>query len=386
MANKNDITTQISIKNASRIIIKIGSALITEGQQGKVRFPWLKSLASDVRKLRESGKDVVIVTSGATALGREPLGISSTIAPSSIPVDEKQAAAALGQFSLFHAWHHAFMEDDMKVAQILLSTHDTEDRLAHLNARATLEALIRHNVVPVINENDTVTTNESRFGDNDRLAGRVGQMIGADLVIILSTTDGLYTADPHKDKNARHISVIKNLTEEYLQMAGDAPVGISTGGMKAKLEAARITTGAGIPMLIASGTKNNPIQNLQETPPAQSTLFLAQGTLMNARKRWIQAHVDPKGVLYVDNGAHKALTSGKSLLPIGVTTAEGTFRRGDAVQIKTMNKKLIGIGLSGYNSWDTNRICGHKSTDLKKILGYAAREELIHRDDLVIHD
>ncbi len=370
-----------TINDARRIVIKIGSALVTDEKKGAARSEWLETLAADIAALQAENKQVVIVTSGAIALGREALGISKAVAPSSIPLDMKQAAASIGQIALSRAYHDAFGKHGISVAQLLLSPSDTENRRAHLNARSTMQALLDHGVVPVINENDTVSTHEIRFGDNDRLAARVSQMIEADLLILLSTTDGLYTADPSRRDDAQHIPVVESLNEDHFNMAGDAPEGLSTGGMKSKLEAARIAVGSAVSMIISDGTVSCPVSAIQNK---KSTLFVAQGSPANARKRWILAHVDPKGALVIDEGACNALRSGKSLLPIGVSAVEGEFYRGDAVRIKTKNGKVLGIGLVAYNTDDARKISGHKSTELEAILGYAGRNEIIHRDDLVL--
>jgi glutamate 5-kinase len=254
----------------------------------------------------------------------------------------------------------------------------------HLNARETLNTLTDKGIIPVINENDTVSTGEIRFGDNDRLAARVGQMIQADLVILLSTTNGLYTADPGIDPEAKHFPVVEEVTDAHLKMAGDAIAGLSTGGMKSKVEAAQSAMRAGIPLIIADGRAVHALKDFAEQENTISTVFLARETSQNARKKWIQAHLRPKGAVFVDKGAFKALEGGKSLLPIGVTKTEGSFERGDVVVVKDPEGREIGVGLSAYSSADAQKVIGRRSQDIHDILGYAGRDEMIHRNDLVL--
>lgn len=371
------------IDQSKTIIIKIGSALLVN-EDGGVKEAWLTALAQDIVALRAQGKQVLIVTSGSIALGRKAMGISANERPSSIPLELKQGAAAIGQMALMQSYASVFAKHGVCVAQILLTPTDTENRNSHLNARATIHALLDKNIIPVINENDTVSTAEIRFGDNDRLASRVAQMIGADLVIQLSTTDGLYTADPRVDENAKHIPIVEKLTPEIAAMAGDAAAGVSTGGMKSKIEAARIATESGVHMMIAKGLDGHALQRACDGS-AKSTIFLASGQPRNARKKWILAHVKPKGTLVLDDGAVKALTSGKSLLPSGVKSVTGVFARGDAIKICGLNGADLGIGLSTYDSESTVKIIGHKSSEISDILGYSRGDELVHRDDLVLN-
>jgi glutamate 5-kinase len=312
------------------------------------------------------------------------MGIAATDRPSSIPLEKKQASAAIGQIALMQAYINAFAAHDIMIAQILLTPTDTENRRSHLNARATVEALLERGIVPVVNENDTVSTAEIRFGDNDRLASRVAQMIGADLVIQLSTTDGLYTADPRLDPTATHIPLVEKLSAEHAHMAGDAAAGLSTGGMKSKIEAARIATASGVHMMIAKGAENHALKAACDAS-ARSTLFLATEKPRSARQKWILAHVKPSGALYLDDGACRALKDGKSLLPAGVREVEGDFERGDCVRICDMGGQMIGIGLSTYAAAATRAIAGRKSADIATILGYSRGDELIHRDDLVLN-
>lgn len=377
------MTPEKLITAATTIIIKIGSALLVDPVAG-VKQAWLAALAEDVMALRASGKKVIIVTSGSIALGRKTMGILYTDRPSSIPLELKQGAAAVGQIALMQAYINVFALHGAAVAQILLTPSDTENRRSHLNARATIHALLEKNVIPVINENDTVSTAEIRFGDNDRLASRVAQMIGADLVIQLSTTDGLYTADPRLDPSAKHIPLVEKLSSEYFAMAGDAVAGVSTGGMKSKMEAARIATESGVHMMIAKGMDNHALKAACDGS-VRATIFMATDQPRTARKKWILAHVKAKGTLVVDDGARKALSDGRSLLPAGVKSVEGDFDRGDAVHLKSLSGETLGIGITAYGAENARKITGHKSAEIAQILGYFYGEELIHRDDLVLN-
>lgn len=371
------------LSQSKTIIIKIGSALLVDPDRG-VKQAWLAALAEDVIGLRGQGKQVLIVTSGSIALGRKTMGISHTDRPSSIPLELKQGAAAVGQIALMQSYINVFALHGVSVAQILLTPTDTENRNSHLNARATIHALLGKGIIPIINENDTVSTAEIRFGDNDRLASRVAQMIGADMVIQLSTTDGLYTADPRLDPSAAHIPVVEKLTPDVAAMAGDTVAGVSTGGMKSKIEAARIATESGVHMMIAKGDLPHALKQALDGT-AKSTLFVASERPRSARQKWILAHVKPKGALTLDDGAVKALLAGKSLLPAGVKNVDGDFMRGDAVRISAANGNMIGIGIATYDSDSTRKIAGRKSNEIPDILGYSRGDELIHRDDLVLN-
>ena len=376
------MTPETLIAHAKTIVIKIGSALLVDGERG-VRQSWLAALAEDVAALRAQGKHIVIVTSGSIAMGRHAMGLDHNTASSAIPLELKQGAAAVGQIALMQAYIQVFASHNIQVAQILVTPADTENRRSHLNARATIGALLGKNIIPIVNENDTVSTAEIRFGDNDRLASRVAQMIGADLVIQLSTTDGLYTADPQIDADAKHISLVEKLSEAHLAMAGDAPSGVSTGGMKSKLTAARIATESGVHMMIGKGTEPHALKAICDGT-ARATVFLASGQPLTARKRWILAHVTSKGTLHLDEGARKALLDGRSLLPAGVKNIEGDFARGDAVRLLGPDGQSVGVGLSTYDFHDAARLIGRNSTEIAGILGYSYGDELIHRDDLVI--
>jgi glutamate 5-kinase len=365
------------------IVIKIGSALIADLKRDNVRTEWLNAFAADIKALTKQGKKIVVVSSGAVALGRKSLGISTSTPPSKIPLEQKQAASAVGQFHLFAAYFTAFSKKGLKAAQVLLTMSETENRRMHLNARGAMAALMDKNIIPIINENDTVSTGEIRFGDNDRLAVRVAQMIGADMVILLSTTDGLFTANPDRDKNAKHIPVVKSVTDEHFKMAGEAIPGLSTGGMKSKVEAAHSATHAGISMVITDGRGNHALKKYFENKNKRSTLFTAMENKSGARKKWIQSHLKPRGAVYIDDGALKALKGGKSLLPVGVFRVDGEFERGDIISVHDSGERLIGKGISAYSAKDAKMIMGKKKQSAHTIQGYIGRDELIHRNDFV---
>ena len=361
-----------------RLIVKIGSALLVDELTGEIRTHWLTGLAADIAGLRNRGVEIVIVSSGAIAVGRTRLGLSG----GDLALEQKQAAAATGQIRLAHAWQDALGTHDMTVAQILLTLSDTEERRRHLNARATIETLLQMGAVPVINENDTVATEEIRYGDNDRLAARVAQMISADTLVLLSDVDGLYDADPRTSDTAVLIPEVADITPEIEAMAGVAPAGYSSGGMVTKLDAAKIANAAGCAMAITDGKAADSLSTL--AAGGRCTWFLPASEPLTARKRWIAGAVASSGAILVDKGAVIALNEGKSLLPAGVTGIEGQFQRGDAVEIKVSGGGLIGRGLSAYSSEDATRIAGRKSRDIEDILGYRGRDEMIHRDDMVL--
>ena len=345
---------------------------------GGIRRKWLDALADDVAALKERGVEVILVSSGAIAVGRRHLGLET----GALKLEEKQAAAATGQIRLAHAYQETLARHDITVAQILLTLDDTEERPRHLNARSTLNALLKFGAVPVINENDTVATSEIRFGDNDRLAARVAAMISADTLVLLSDIDGLYTADPRKDKNAAHIAEITEMTAEIEAMAGEAPAGYSSGGMVTKLAAARIAMSAGCRMAIADGRIMNPLQAILDG--GQCSWFVPASEPKTARKRWIAGALKPAGKIAVDAGALSALKSGRSLLPAGVIRVEGKFERGDAVIVTDPDGNELARGLSAYSARDARLIMGHKSREIADLLGYRGRDEMIHRDDLVL--
>jgi glutamate 5-kinase len=367
-----------ALADAKRLVIKIGSALLVDEASGDIRRAWLEALADDVARCCRRGQEVLIVSSGAIAVGRRHLGLAGPV----LKLEEKQAAAATGQIRLAHAYQEALARHRLTVAQILLTPEDTEERRRHLNARATLSQLLALGAVPVINENDTVATAEIRFGDNDRLAARVAQMVSADTLVLLSDIDGLYTADPRKDKAAEHIPEVTELTVAIEAMAEAAPLGYSSGGMVTKLAAARIAMAAGCRMAITKGDARHPLTALEAG--ARATWFVPSSEPLTARKRWIAGVLDPSGALVVDDGAAAALTRGTSLLPAGIVGVEGAFERGDTVIVRRRDGRVIGRGLSAYSSGDARAIAGHKSREIEAILGYRGRDEVIHRDDLVM--
>jgi glutamate 5-kinase len=374
-------TPAAALASSRRLVVKIGSALLA-AESGEIHRAWLAALADDVARCRSRGQEVILVSSGAIAVGRRHLGLAGK----RLRLEEKQAAAATGQIRLAHAHQEALARHDITVAQILLTLDDTEERRRHLNARATFAQLLALGAVPVVNENDTVATAEIRFGDNDRLAARVAQMTSADMLVLLSDIDGLYTADPRKDPKARHIATVREIGSEIEAMAGEAPPGYSSGGMVTKLAAARIAMSAGCRMVIArgrsGGSASGPLAAIETG--ARATLFLPRGEPRSARKAWIAGAVNPSGTVIVDEGAARALRRGTSLLPAGVVGVEGTFERGDAVIIRTRSGTEAARGLSAYSSADISRIAGHKSGEIADILGYRGRDEIIHRDDLVV--
>jgi glutamate 5-kinase len=371
-------TASVSLAASRRLIVKIGSALLVDEASGNIRRAWLEALMEDLARCRARGQEVLIVSSGAIAVGRRHLGLAGN----ALKLEEKQAAAATGQIRLAHAYQEALARHGITVAQILLTPEDTEERRRHLNARATLNQLLALGAIPVINENDTVATAEIRFGDNDRLAARVAQMLSADTRVLLSDIHGLDTAVPRRAKAARRIPEVRELTPEIEAMAGDALPGDSSGGMVTKLAAARIAMTAGCRMAIAKGTHLRPLAALENG--AAATWFIPSSEPLTARKSWIAAALNPVGVLVVDDGAAQALKRGKSLLPAGIAAIEGAFERGDAVIVRLRDGGEAARGLTAYSSADISRIAGHKSGEIAAILGYRGRDEVIHRDDLVL--
>jgi glutamate 5-kinase len=368
-----------------RLVVKIGSALLVDEMAHTLRHAWLDSLADDVAALMAQGVQTAIVTSGAVACGRERLGLLHR----PLRLEEKQAAAAAGQIGLAHAYQESLGRHGLNVAQALLTLEDTEDRRRHLNGRAALETLLRLGAVPVINENDTVTTAEIRFGDNDRLAARVAQMLSADALVLLSDIDGLYTADPRLDPHARHIPVVREITDDIAAMAGAPPPGYSSGGMVTKIAAARIAMAAGCRMAIAMGKRMHPLAGLFDSPAATDrkvTWFVPAAEPMTARKRWIAGSLKPLGRLFLDAGAAEALKKGASLLPAGVRRVEGLFQRGDLAELIGPDDRPLGRGLVAYGSEDARAIAGRQSRDIEAILGYRGRDALIHRDDLILDE
>ena len=364
--------------NAKRIVVKIGSSLLVNGATGTLKGEWLGALADDIAALRAAGKDVIVVSSGAIALGRNVLKLPK----GALKLEDSQAAASVGQIDLAHAYEETFRARSLVAAQVLLTLGDTEERRRYLNARNTMTTLLKLGAVPVVNENDTVATTEIRYGDNDRLAARVASMMSADCLVLLSDVDGLYTAPPGAGVNARRLEQVMDITPEIEAMAGDVGSELSKGGMVTKIEAAKIAVAAGTHMVIASGRVLHALEPLSRR--GTGTWFIARQDPVAARKRWIAGTLEPRGAFTVDQGAAKALASGKSLLPAGVTRVEGSFERGDAVVIRNGEGIEIGRGLTAYDHEEANAIIGRKSGEIEEILGYFGRAELIHRDDMVL--
>ena len=366
------------LAQARRIVLKIGSALFVEQKTGNLNRAWLEALCADVAAMRASGQEVVVVSSGAIALGARQLGID----PARARLEESQAAAAAGQIKLAHAYQEILGTHGIAAAQVLLTLDDSESRRRYLNAANTLFTLLKRGAVPVVNENDTVATQEIRYGDNERLAARVAQMVSADCLILLSDVDGLYTADPNLDSTAEHIGELSELGEEHFAMAGGPGSDHGSGGMRTKLDAAQIAMGAGCRMLITSGHVERPISALQDG--AVATWFLPSSTPRASRKQWIAGTLKPRGTVTVDEGAKRALASGRSLLPAGVTDVSGEFERGEAVTVNDQAGVELGRGLIAYPSDEARAIAGRRSDAILDILGYRGRDELIHRDDLAL--
>jgi len=365
------------LANYRRIVVKIGSSLLVDSQLG-LKSEWLATLAADVVALRASNIDILVVSSGAIALGRSLLGLHTPL----LRLDEAQALAALGQIELARCYAQAFETHNLRAGQILLTFADTESRRSYLNARATINTLLKFGTIPVINENDTVATNEIRYGDNDRLSARVASMMNADLLILLSDIDGLYTAPPHLDPQARLLDNIPAITPQIEEMAGASHSHLARGGMKTKIEAAKIATQAGCAMLIASGKHAHPLKRIDDNAP--SSFFHASAKPTSAWKKWIAGHIEPVGRLRVDEGAVQALFEGKSLLAAGVTQICGQFERGDTIAILDAEGGEIGRGLVGYDTAQAQRIMGRKTHEIADILGGEGRGALVHRNDMVL--
>jgi glutamate 5-kinase len=363
---------------ARRIVVKIGSSLLVDRGTGALKSAWLDSLAEDVAELIARGKQVIIVSSGAIALGRHVLGFAKGM----LELEKSQAAAAVGQISLAGAYQTVFKARGFAAAQILLTLGDTEERRRYLNARQTIDTLLAERAVPVVNENDTVATAEIRYGDNDRLSARVASMMSADCLVLLSDVDGLYTAPPGSGSGAQLVAEVRQITPEIEAMAGGAGNALSRGGMVTKIEAGKIALASGTHMVITSGKVEHPLRALEAGAPC--TWLLAPSDPVTARKRWIAGQLESKGFVEVDAGAERALFSGKSLLPAGVTKVGGAFERGDAVVIRAADGRELGRGLVAYAREDAGRIIGKKTSEIAAILGFAGRAALVHRDDMVL--
>ena len=364
--------------DAKRVVVKVGSALLVDADKGRLNRSWLESFAADVARLHKRGQEVILVSSGAIALGRRHLGL----APGKLRLEESQASAAVGQIRLAHAYKELLDVHEITVAQILLTLGDTEQRRRYLNARGTLNTLLSLRAVPVINENDTVATAEIRYGDNDRLAARVAQMVGADCLVLLSDIDGLYTSNPKGNPGAEFISRVLDISPEIEAMAGGVSSNMGSGGMQTKIAAAKIAVGAGCHLCIAKGAYPNPLKRIEEG--ARCTWFVPTSTPVATRKQWIAGTLKPAGAIAVDAGAVRALMGGKSLLPAGVTKAVGRFERGDTVSILGPDGAEVARGICAYSDGDAARIIGRKSADIEKVLGFRGRDEIVHRDDLVL--
>lgn len=366
-----------TFKSARRVVVKIGSALLVDRQSGALREDWLHALALDVSRMKKRGQDVVLVSSGSIALGRGVLDLGN----GALPLEKSQAAAAVGQIRLARAYEEALAPHAITTAQVLVTLEDSRDRRRYLNSRATMAQLLSMDVVPIVNENDTIATDEIRYGDNDRLAAQVAVTIGADLVVLLSDVDGLYTANPNEDTTATRLDRITEITPEIEAMAGDAGSGLSKGGMKTKVMAAKTAMAGGAALVISEGSALSPLRALEEG--ANASWFVPQTDPQLARKRWISA-MKPQGVLVLDDGAVAALGRGKSLLPAGVTQVIGQFHRGDPVSLQRPDGTSIGLGLSRYTAEEAEQLKGHQSGEISLILGYPGRAALVHRDDMVL--
>lgn len=361
-----------------RIVVKVGSSLLVDSKAGGLKKAWLDALVADLAVHHKRGADILVVSSGSIALGRSVLGLPK----GALKLEDSQAAAAVGQIALARTWAEALGSHGITAGQILVTLWDTEERRRYLNARATIDRLLEMRAAPVINENDTVATSEIRYGDNDRLAARVAAMASADCLVLLSDVDGLYTAPPATDPSAKLLPIVPRVTAEIEAMAGGAASELSRGGMRTKVEAAKIATTAGVHMAIADGRIDHPLKRIAEGGPC--TWFLTPSNPVTARKKWIAGSLEPKGVVRIDSGAAKALLSGKSLLPAGVTGIEGGFARGDCVLIRNPEGGEIGRGLIAYDAGEAAQIMGRSSRDIETILGYSGRAAMIHRDDMAL--
>jgi glutamate 5-kinase len=378
MSIANRKATARRLAEAKRVCVKVGSALLVDPEKGRLNRAWLETFAADVARMRKRGQEVILVSSGAIALGRRHLGLSA----GKLRLEESQAAAAVGQIRLAHAYKELLDEHQITVAQVLLTLGDTEQRRRYLNARGTLNTLLALGAVPVINENDTVATAEIRYGDNDRLAARVAQMVGAECLVLLSDIDGLYTANPNEDPEAQFIARVLEITPAIEAMASGTAGDMGSGGMQTKIAAAKIAVGAGCHLCIAKGAHPHPLLRIEEG--ALCTWFVPSSTPVATRKQWIAGTLKPAGAIAVDDGAVRALLAGKSLLPAGVIRAVGRFERGDTVSIVGPDGIEVARGICAYSDGDAARILGRKSAEIEALLGYRGRDEIVHRDDLVL--
>ena len=367
-----------TLSDFRRIVIKVGSSLLVDSAAGRLNDEWLASLVEDLVKLHGEQRDLLVVSSGAIALGRAVLRLPKGL----LKLEDLQAAAAVGQIALARTWSEGLGRHGITAGQVLVTLQDTEERRRYLNARSTIEKLLEWRAVPVINENDTVATNEIRYGDNDRLAARVATMAGADLLVLLSDVDGLYDAPPGPDRDARLVPVIERITPAIEAMAGTAGSELSRGGMQTKIEAGKIATAGGTHMVIASGRLPHPLKAIADG--ARCSWFLTPANPVTARKKWIAGTLEPKGTLTIDAGAVTALRNGRSLLPAGVIRIDGTFARGDAVIIRGPDGAEVGRGLVAYDAEEADKIKGRSSADILSILGFGGRSEMVHRDHLVV--
>ena len=372
------MSSYLPLESFKRVVVKVGSSLLVDQTAGVLKRAWLEALADDLAGLYHAGADVLAVSSGSIALGRTVLKLPR----GPLKLEDSQAAAAVGQIELARTWAEALGARGITAGQILVTLHDTEERRRYLNARETIGRLLDMRAVPVINENDTVATSEIRYGDNDRLAARVATMASADLLILLSDIDGLYTAPPHEDPDAKLIPVVPRITFEIEAMAGGAASEFSRGGMRRKIEAAKIATTGGTHMVIADGRVEHPIRRIADGAPC--TWFLTPSNPVTARKKWIAGSLEPRGTVHVDQGAARALFSGKSLLPAGVTRVEGIFERGDCIVLRDPSGAEIGRGLVAYDASEAAQLVGRNSRDIEAVLGAPGRAEMIHRDDMVL--
>ena len=366
------------IEQTKRIVIKVGSALLFDQDSGTLNKEWLHSLAEDVKFLRENNKEVIIVSSGAIAMGAKDLNLEMQ----NLKMDFNQAVSAVGQIHLMASFKNAFEQNEIKISQILLTLDDTEQRRRSINARRTIDTLLNLGIVPIVNENDTIATNEIRYGDNDRLASRVAQITSSDCLILLSNINGLYSSDPNTGDDGKLIPTVTEISEDIEKMIGDSISEFGKGGMRTKIQAAKTAMLSGCHLAITNGSIQRPIKSLFDGRPC--TWFEPSKTPMAARKQWIAGTMKPVGQIVIDDGAVNALKNGSSLLPAGVKSIDGDFERGDVVEVYSLENLKIGLGLSSYSAKEGKSIMGHKSDEIGKILSYSYREEMIHKDDLVL--